>query len=100
HTRSDRDWSSDVCSSDLFHQPILVVADTALLDTLPKRDFRAGYAELVKFGLLGDAGFFGWLEANWQEAFAGGPAREHAIAIACQIGRASCRERGEEAGGR
>ena len=72
-----------------FHQPILVVADTALLDTLPQRDFRAGYAELAKFGLLGDAGFFAWLEANWQDAFAGGPAREHAIAI----GRASCRER-------
>src|SRR5207248_10933054 len=35
------------------HQPILVVADTALLDTLPEREFRAGYAELVKYGLLG-----------------------------------------------
>src|SRR5947209_5636504 len=84
-----------------FHQPILVVADTALLDTLPKRDFSAGYAELVKLGLLGDAGFFGWLEANWQEAFAGGPAREHAIAIACR-GKAAIvardeRETGERA---
>src|SRR3954468_3019722 len=73
----------------MFHQPILVIADTALLDTLPKRDFRAGYAELAKFGLLGDAGFFAWLEANWQDVFAGGSssgsfAREHAIAIACR----------------
>jgi 3-dehydroquinate synthase len=68
----------------MFHQPILVLADTALLDTLPARDFRAGYAEMVKFGLLGDAGFFNWLEANWQEIFDGGPAREHAIAIACR----------------
>ena len=67
-----------------FHQPILVLADTALLDTLPPRDFRAGYAELAKFGLLGDAGFFAWLETNWQDVFAGGPAREHAIAIACR----------------
>jgi 3-dehydroquinate synthase len=67
-----------------FHQPILVIADTALLDTLPKRDFRAGYAELAKFGLLGDAGFFAWLEANWQDLFDGGPAREHAIAVACR----------------
>ncbi len=41
-----------------FHQPILVLADTALLDTLPEREFRAGYAELVKYGLLGDADFF------------------------------------------
>ena len=38
-----------------FYQPILVVADTALLDTLPEREFRAGYAEVVKYGLLGDA---------------------------------------------
>jgi 3-dehydroquinate synthase len=58
-----------------FYQPIHVVADTALLDTLPKRDFRAGYAEVVKYGLLGDREFFEWLEANWQEVFAGGPAR-------------------------
>ena len=55
-----------------FHQPILVIADTALLDTLPKREFRAGYAEVAKYGLLGDAAFFSWLEANWQEVFAGG----------------------------
>jgi 3-dehydroquinate synthase len=58
-----------------FYQPIHVVADTALLDTLPKRDFRAGYAEVVKYGLLGDREFFEWLEANWQDVFAGGPAR-------------------------
>ena len=84
-----------------FHQPILVIADTALLDTLPKRDFCAGYAELAKFGLLGDAGFFAWLEANWQDLFDGGPAREHAIAVACR-GKAGVvardeRETGERA---
>src|SRR5690242_10891541 len=45
-----------------FHQPILVIADTALLDTLSQREFRAGYAEVVKYGLLGDAGFFDWCE--------------------------------------
>jgi 3-dehydroquinate synthase len=70
-----------------FHQPILVIADTALLDTLPVREFRAGYAEVAKFGLLGDAGFFAWLEANWRDVFAGSSgsfAREHAIAIACR----------------
>jgi 3-dehydroquinate synthase len=67
-----------------FHQPILVVADTALLDTLPARQFRAGYAEVAKYGLIGDAGFFAWLEENWQEVFAGGPAREHAIATSCR----------------
>ena len=68
-----------------FHQPILVVADTALLDTLPEREFRAGYAEVAKYGLLGDAAFFAWLEANWQDIFAGGnAAREHAIAVCCR----------------
>ena len=58
-----------------FHQPILVIADTALLDTLPEREFRAGYAEVVKYGLLGDREFFEWLEANWRDVFKGGPAR-------------------------
>jgi 3-dehydroquinate synthase len=72
-----------------FYQPILVVADTALLDTLPAREFRAGYAEVVKYGFLGDAAFFAWLEANWKDLFAGGNssgsfAREHAIAVSCR----------------
>ena len=72
-----------------FHQPILVLADTALLDTLPQREFRAGYAEVAKYGLLGDAGFFGWLEANWRDIFSGGSAsgssaREHAVALCCR----------------
>ena len=49
-----------------FHQPSLVLADTALLDTLPLREMRAGYAEVVKYGLIGDAAFFDWCEANWQ----------------------------------
>ncbi len=67
-----------------FHQPVMVIADTALLDTLPKRDFRAGYAEVAKYGLLGDTAFFAWLEKDWQEVFSGGPAREHAIAVCCR----------------
>jgi 3-dehydroquinate synthase len=67
-----------------FYQPVLVVADTALLDTLPAREFRAGYAEVAKYGLLGDAAFFAWLESNWKDVFGGGPAREHAIATSCR----------------
>jgi 3-dehydroquinate synthase len=67
-----------------FYQPILVIADTALLDTLPARVFRAGYAEVVKYGLIGDAGFFAWLDANWRDLLGGGPAREHAIATSCR----------------
>jgi len=47
-----------------FHQPSLVLADISVLQTLPKRDFLAGYGEVVKYGLLGDAAFFEWLEAN------------------------------------
>jgi 3-dehydroquinate synthase len=89
-----------------FHQPILVVADTAVLDTLPAREFRAGYAEVAKYALLGDAAFFSWLEANWRDVFAGGNssgsfAREHAIAVSCR-GKAAIvardeRETGERA---
>jgi 3-dehydroquinate synthase len=67
-----------------FHQPVLVVADTEVLDTLPPRQFRAGYAEVAKYGALGDAKFFAWLEANRAEIFSGGPAREHAIAESCR----------------
>jgi len=67
-----------------FHQPILVLADTALLDTLPERQLRAGYAEVAKYGLLGDADFFSWLETNWKDIFAGTAAREHAIAVSCR----------------
>ncbi|GHE01398.1 3-dehydroquinate synthase [Defluviimonas sp. 20V17] len=47
-----------------FHQPSLVLADIDVLETLAPRDFLAGYGEVVKYGLLGDAGFFDWLEAN------------------------------------
>ncbi|MGI8524567.1 MAG: 3-dehydroquinate synthase [Pseudolabrys sp.] len=89
-----------------FHQPILVIADTALLDTLPAREFRAGYAEVAKYGLLGDAAFFSWLEANWKAVFSGGQAsgsnaRDHAIAVCCRgkaaiVGRDE-RETGERA---
>jgi 3-dehydroquinate synthase len=67
-----------------FHQPVLVIADTAVLDTLTPRQFRAGYAEIAKCGALGDEAFFAWLEANHADIFAGGAAREHAIATSCR----------------
>ena len=47
-----------------FHQPALVLADISVLNTLPKRDFLAGYGEVVKYGLLGDAAFFDWQDQN------------------------------------
>jgi 3-dehydroquinate synthase len=67
-----------------FHQPVLVIADTALLDTLSEREFKAGYAEVVKYGLIDDHAFFDWCEANWSRIIAGGPERDHAVAVSCR----------------
>jgi 3-dehydroquinate synthase len=67
-----------------FHQPSLVIIDTRLLDTLPPREFRAGYAEVVKYGLIDRPRFFEWLERNRKEIFAGGAARAEAIAECCR----------------
>lgn len=84
-----------------FHQPSLVVADTAVLDTLPMRELRAGYAEVAKYGLIDDAGFFAWCEANWRGLFAGGPERDYAVARSCRAKAAVVardeREEGERA---
>jgi 3-dehydroquinate synthase len=54
-----------------FHQPALVVIDPEVLDTLPRREMRAGYGEIVKYGLLGDFAFFEWCEANGPALLAG-----------------------------
>ncbi len=67
-----------------FHQPSLVLADTALLDTLPPREMRAGYAEVVKYGLIDDVRFFAWCEENWSGIFEGGPERDEAVAQSCR----------------
>lgn len=83
-----------------FHQPALVLADTAILDTLPLREFRAGYAEVVKYGLLGDADFFAWLETNWQAVFDGGPERDEAVARSCRAKADLVAEDEQEAGSR
>ena len=68
----------------VFQQPALVIADTDVLDTLPEREFRAGYAEVAKYGLINQPDFFAWLEHNWRDVFAGGAARTHAIAESCK----------------
>ena len=69
----------------VFHQPRLVLADTDVLDTLSPREFRAGYAEVAKYGLIDRPDFFDWLEKNWRDVFAsGGAARTRAIAVSCQ----------------
>ncbi len=85
----------------VFHQPDLVLADTDVLDTLSPREFKAGYAEVAKYGLIDKPDFFGWLENNWQAVFAGGDARIEAIAISCQakadVVAADERENGQRA---
>lgn len=69
-----------------FHQPSLVLADTGILATLPPRDFLAGYGEVVKYGLLGDAGFFEWLERHGPDLAAGDmAARVEAVARSVQM---------------
>lgn len=68
-----------------FHQPALVLADPLALDTLPLRDVRAGYAEVVKYGLIDDPTFFAWCEANGAKLLAGDPsARAYAITHSVQ----------------
>ena len=84
----------------VFLQPRLVIADTAVLNTLSDRHFRAGYAEIAKYGLIKDAGFFAWLEGNWRDVFAGGAARDRAVATSCAAKAAIVAEDEREAGNR
>jgi 3-dehydroquinate synthase len=69
-----------------FHQPSAVISDTDALSTLPVRELRAGFAEIVKAALVADAAFFGWLEANGAQVLARDPeALAEAICRACAI---------------
>jgi shikimate kinase/3-dehydroquinate synthase len=68
----------------VFHQPSLVLADLDLLATLPERHRRAGYAEIAKYGLIDDADFFAWLEANGADVVALGHGLAHAVATSCR----------------
>jgi 3-dehydroquinate synthase len=68
-----------------FHQPRAVIADLALLRTLPQRELKAGYAEVVKYGLLGDSSFFAWLEAHGPAVLScDAEALRHAVATSCR----------------
>lgn len=84
-----------------FHQPGLVLADMDVLSTLSERHMRAGYAEVAKYGLINNAGFFAWLEENWQDVMKGGNARTYAVATSCRakaaVVAADEREAGERA---
>ncbi len=84
-----------------FHQPRLVLSDVATLDTLPKRELLAGYAEVVKYGLIRDAAFFRWLEVNGLRLCGGDQeARRHAIVTCCAAKAAIVAEDEREAGRR
>jgi 3-dehydroquinate synthase len=68
-----------------FYQPKLVLADTKALSTLPLRELQAGYAEVVKYGLIDDLAFFEWLEKNHQAVLGLEPeAIRHAVLVSCQ----------------
>ena len=70
----------------LFHQPKIVIADTGVLKTLPRRELLAGYAEVAKYGALGDATFFDWLEINGLKALSGDSAAiTNAVAHSCRM---------------
>jgi len=85
----------------LFHQPRIVIADTSILRTLPRRELLAGYAEVVKYGALGDRDFFEWLEANGADALAGETAAiVHVVAHSCRIKAAIVSRDEREAGER
>ncbi|MGI9414326.1 MAG: 3-dehydroquinate synthase [Hyphomicrobiales bacterium] len=84
-----------------FHQPVLVLADIDVLDTLPERELKAGYAEVAKYGLIADAAFYGWLEDNADGLFAGdAAARITAIETSCRAKAALVAQDEREAGAR
>jgi 3-dehydroquinate synthase len=85
-----------------FHQPIAVIADAATLSTLPPRELRAGIAEVIKYGLLGDAAFFDWLEEHMDELLAADPKSlayviERSCSIKAEIVGRDEREQGDRA---
>ena len=84
-----------------FHQPRLVIADVGALESLPDRQRRAGYAEIVKYGALGDAPFFAWLERNGAALLAGDTGKlAHAVKVSCEAKAAIVAADEREAGNR
>ena len=84
-----------------FYQPRLVLADTNVLDTLPKREFLAGYAEVVKYGLISDPVFFEWCEKNGDSLISGeSSGRAHVVEVCCRLKAAIVAEDERESAGR
>jgi len=85
----------------MFHQPRIVIADINVLSTLPRRELLAGYAEVAKYGALGDAEFFSWLETNAAAALKGeAGSLEYAVAHSCEMKAAIVARDEREAGER
>lgn len=84
-----------------FYQPKLVLSDMSVLSTLPARELKAGYAEIVKYGLLGDAAFFDWLDANGAKVLAGNKAATaEAVRVSCETKARIVAEDEQERGAR
>jgi len=98
-TAIDTRWGKNLVGS--FHQPRLVLADTGVLDTLPRRELLAGYAEVAKYGLINDAPFFAWLEEHGPAVIDGDDAaRQRAVRISCAAKAAIVAEDERESGAR
>lgn len=98
-TGIDTDYGKNTVGT--FYQPRLVISDVALLDTLPKRELFAGYAEVVKYGLIGDRNFFGWCKEHGKEVVSGNHAAlVYAIKHSCEAKAAVVAEDEREAGKR
>lgn len=92
-------WGKNLIGA--FHQPRLVLADTDVLESLPRRELLAGYAEVVKYALIGDPEFFAWLEGHAAHLVEGDPvALQHAVLKSCQAKAAIVAEDEREAGKR
>ncbi len=84
-----------------FHQPVLVLADIGALESLPPRELGAGYAEIVKYGLIDRPGFFAWLEENGRALLKGdADARRHAVIESCSAKAAIVADDERERSGR
>ena len=98
-TAIDTRWGKNMVGS--FHQPRLVLADIDLLGSLPARQLRAGYAEVVKYGLIDDPEFFAWLETHGAALLAGDKdALSHAVYVSCLAKARIVGEDERETGGR
>ncbi len=98
-TGIDTAWGKNLVGS--FHQPRLVLADIDVLNTLPRRELLAGYAEVAKYGLIGDAGFFAWLEDHAMALIDGDPAaRQQAVSTSCAAKAAVVADDERESGAR